>query len=211
MKIHKYILTAVLALCLGAGASAQDQWEFGIKGGIALNFMPGTTVDMYDQMKTNVGFQGGAYGAFYVSDMLIAQVELLYARKGVTTVNHAGQVAFDGSELKYSRNISYFQLPVMFGFHSLLNDKIKVMLGPELGVYLGDNINANYHSVYELEEYKCNPLELGLGLQATYYIIDCLGFDVKFDFGLTRVFKSNTGDRGHNAGVQFGLSYRFGQ
>lgn len=210
MKARKLILAAALALSMGAGASAQDEWEFGVKGGIALNMMPGTTIDAGDRYQANFGFQGGAYAAFYISDMWIAQLEILYSRKGVSTINHAGEELLGGSALTFTRNIHYLQMPLLFGFHSLFNDKVKLMIGPELGVYLGNEVISNYVSPYSLDDYECNPLNLGLGLQATYYVIDCLGIDLKFDFGLTRTFKDSTADRGHNSAVQLGVSYRFG-
>lgn len=211
MKAGKLFLAAALALTMGASASAQDIWEFGVKGGIALNMMPGTTVTAYDKFQANFGFQGGVYTCVYLSDMLMGQVELVYSRKGVSTVNHAGQVAFGGSTLNYSRNIHYLQLPVMIGFHSFFEDRIKLMIGPELNVCLGNEIKANYDDpAFDNDNYKVNTFNLGLGLQATYYVIDALGVDFKFDFGLTRTFAAETGDKGHNAAVQLGLCYRFG-
>jgi len=211
MKLKKLFLATALALCLGAGASAQEEWEFGIKGGIALNMMPGTTVTAFDKYQANFGFQGGVYTCFYLSDLLMGQVELLYSRKGVSTVNHAGEVAFGGGTLKYSRNIHYLQLPVMIGFHSFFEDRIRLMIGPELNVCLGNKIKANYHDpAFDNDKYKVNTFNLGLGLQATYFVTDALGVDFKFDFGLTRTFVASTGDKGHNTAVQLGLCYRFG-
>ena len=210
MKVAKFISVVALALFMGVSASAQSDWDFGVKGGVALNMMPLTSLDPYDRFQANFGFQGGAYACVYLSDDLIGQVELLYSRKGVSTTNNAGKVAFDGAVLTYERDIHYLQLPVLIGFTSLLDDKLRLMLGPELNVYLGDTIKANYVSIFESENYQVNPLNLGLCLQSTYFITDSLGFDLKFDFGLTRTFKASTNDRGHNLGVQVGLNYRFG-
>ena len=210
MKAGKFISVVALALFMGVSASAQGEWEFGVKGGVALNMMPMTTLDPYDKFKANFGFQGGAYANVYLSDFLMGQVELLYSRKGVSTINHAGQVAFDGAALEYERDIHYLQLPVLIGFHSLMDDRLRLLIGPELNVYLGDTIKANYVSIFESENYQVNPFNLGISAQSTYFITDSLGIDLKFDYGLTRTFKSSTNDKGHNFGVQLGLSYRFG-
>ena len=210
MKAGKFISAVALALLMGVSASAQGEWEFGVKGGVALNMMPLTTLDPGDKFKANFGFQGGAYVNVYLSDVLMGQVELLYSRKGVSTINHTGEIAFDGAALQYERDIHYLQLPVLIGFHSLLDDKLRLMIGPELNVYLGDTIKSNYVSIYESEGYQVNPLNLGISAQSTYFLTDSLGIDLKLDFGLTRTFKDSTNDRGHNFGVQLGLSYRFG-
>ena len=196
---------------MGVSASAQSEcWSFGVKGGVALNMMPLTTLDPYDKFKANFGFQGGAYANIYLSDSLMGQVELLYSRKGVSTINHAGQIDSDGIALTYERDIHYLQIPVLIGFHALIDNKLILLVGPELNVYLGDTITANYVSIFENENYQVNPLNLGISAQSTYFFTDALGFDLKFDFGLTRTFKDYTNDRGHNFAVQIGLSYRFG-
>lgn len=211
MKAKRFIIIVALALSFGTGAYAQKVWEIGVKAGIALNMMPMTTVTAYDKFKANFGFQGGIYTCFYMSDVIMGQVEFNYTRKGVTTVNHAGEVAFDGSTLNYTRNIHYLQLPVLVGFHSLFEDRIKLLIGPELNYCVGSEIKANYYDpAFDNDDYKENPFNLGLALQATYYVIDALGIDFKFDFGLTRTFVASTGDKGHNAALQLGLCYRFG-
>jgi len=212
MSLKKVLFATTLALAMGAGvASAQEEWEFGVKGGFALNMMPHTTVTAFDQFKANIGFQGGVYGAVYLSDLLIGQVELLYSRKGVSTINHAGETAFGGAALKYARNIHYIQVPVLIGFHSFLDDRLKVMLGPELNVCVGNDIVANYDDpAFMNDDYELCPVNLGFGLQSTYYLTESLGIDLKFDFGVTRTFKKETDDKGHNTAVQLGLSYRFG-
>ena len=210
MKAGKFISVVALALFMSVSASAQSEWEFGVKGGVALNMMPMTTLDPYDQFKENFGFQGGGYACVWLSDFLMGQVELQYSRKGISTINHSGQVAYDGPEFKYERNIHYLQLPVLIGFYSLFDDKLRLMMGPELNVCLGNTIKANYITIFESENYEVSPFNLGLAAQSTFFITDSLGLDVKFDYGLTRTFKASTNDRGHNLGLQFGLSYRFG-
>ena len=195
---------------MSAGASAQSEWEFGIKGGVALNMMPKTTLDPYDQFKANFGFQGGAYTCVYLSDFLMGQLELQYSRKGISTVNYGERGSSGKTTFEYKRNIHYLQLPVLFGFYSLVDDKLRLMLGPEFNVYLGDTVKANYVSIFESEDYQVSPFNLGLAAQATFFLTEFLGLDVKFDYGLTRTFKASTNDRGHNFAVQMGLSYRFG-
>ncbi len=216
MKVKQITLASVFIFLLSAvSVYAQDNWDFGVKGGIALNMMPHTTLDVKDEYKANFGFQGGAFVNVALSDMILAQVEVLYSRKGVTTTNHFGEDVFGGSALTYTRNIHYLQFPVLVGFHSLLDNKLSLLLGPELGVYLGDRIKTNYDSP-SYNTNKCNPFNLGLGLQAAYYITDNLGIELKFDLGLTHTFKKQPegsvipDDKGRNSAVQMNICYRFG-
>lgn len=190
-----------------ASAFAQDEWEFGIKGGVALNMMPRTTVTPYDQFKANFGFQGGIFATYYFTEDLVGQIELLYSRKGVSTVN----TAFGAGALEFSRNINYLQIPFLFGFGTLFDNRVKLLIGPELNVFMGSKIIANYFDpAFDNPNYGINPVNVGLGIQSTYFLTESLGIDLKFDFGLTRTFKEETKDKGHNAAIQLGLSYRFG-
>ena len=195
---RKLIVTVLLAFSFVAGASAQD-FYFGVKGGIAANWMPGTYLDLYDVAQTNVGFYGGVSAALDFDGSFFPQMEVLYARKGVTTNNE-----FTG---RYSRNISYIQVPVLAGF-KLVDDRFRIMLGPEFGFCIGQNIRTQY----ETPAIKGTPapFNFALALQTTYLIVDNLGVDVKFDYGLTKTMKDALNDNGRNMSLQIGLSFIFG-
>jgi len=208
MKTSKIILAALLGLTLSLNASAQNSiWEFGVKGGVALNLMPQTTVTAFDKVLPNFGFQAGGYVNLSATEMLAIQAEVLYSRKGVTTVNHE----MGASDLKYSRYIHYIQIPLLIGFQGVGNGQLRVLLGPEFGACVGSRIKANYYDpAFESDGYKVNPFNLALALQGTYFITDSLGIDLKLEMGLTRTFVKSTEDKGRNASVQLGVSYRFG-
>lgn len=213
MKVYKYLLSAVLGLLLCASVSAQTSYDFGVKGGFSVNMMPGTTALPYDEFEPNIGFQGGLFSTFYLSDNIISQVELIYARKGVRTVNHTPE-AIGGSKDIYARHIHYLQLPLLIGWDSLGGTSLRVVTGPELGYCLGNHIRTNYgdkkETHFEDEDFMLNRFNLAWAAQATYFINAALGIDVKFDYGITRTFKESTGDKGRNAGLQVGICYRFG-
>lgn len=210
MKIYKYLLSAVLGLALCASASAQTSYDFGVKGGVSVNMMPGTTALVLDEFEPCIGYQGGLFSTFYLSDNIVSQVELLYARKGVRTVNHTPEVA-GGSKDIYARHIHYLQLPLLIGWDSVGGTSLRVVTGPELGYCLGSKIRTNTPAtIFEDEDFMLNDFNLAWAAQATYFVTAALGIDVKFDYGITRTFKKSTGDNGHNAGLQVGLCYRFG-
>lgn len=207
--MRKTIITIAAALVVSASAFAQANWEFGLKGGIALNNMPRTTVShQYEKVVANIGFQGGVYAALDLSDLMVGQLEVLYSRKGVSTIDHTVEL-IGGTANKYSRNIHYLQIPVLFG-PSLAGGRLRVLVGPELGIYLGNEIKANYWDpVFDNDYYGINPLNFAIGLQATYFIIENLGIELKGDFGVTNTFKKATEDKGKNMAVQLGICYRF--
>lgn len=193
-------------LLLAAAASAQDL-NFGVKGGVAANWMPGTVIDGFDRPLTNVGFYGGVTAALDFSGSFYPQVEVLYARKGVSTNNDLLG--------RYSRNISYIQVPVLAGFKAV-DDRMRLLVGPEFGFCVGEKIK--YGNQYDFDPAsigKAAPFNFAIAIQATYFILDGLGFDIKFDYALTRTLKeakSITGvvDKGRNMSLQLGLCYVFG-
>lgn len=209
MRICKYLISTLLALSFAASVSAQSPFDLGVKGGIAMNMMPGTTAILYDEFIPNVGFQGGAFSTFYFSDNLIGQMELLYSRKGVRTVNHTPE-AIGLSKDIYARNIHYLQVPLLIGLDGLADGDFRIMTGPEAGILLGSHIRTNTSTIFDDEDFGLNDFNLAWALQTTYFVTDALGIDFKLEYALTRTFIKETRDAGHNAAVQVGLSYRFG-
>lgn len=198
MISKKHLISLLLALSFAAGASAQD-FTFGLKGGIAANWMPGTYLDLYDVAQTNVGFYAGATGALNFDGSFFPQVEVLFVRKGVTTNNELTG--------KYSRNISYVQVPVYAGF-KLADDRFRIMLGPEFGFCVGQNIRTKYETPAIIG--KPAPFNFAFAIQTTYMIADFLGVDAKFDYGITRTLQDALNDNGRNMSLQIGLCVVFG-
>lgn len=200
--MKKHLATITLVFLVGTAAFSQD-FNLGIKGGVAANWMPGTVIDGFDRPTTNVGFYGGLTGDLNFDGSAFIRMEALYARKGVST----------NSDItgKYSRNISYIQVPVLAGF-KLSDDRFRVMVGPEFGFCVGEKIKIGNDAGFDpASSGKASPFNLAIALQTTYLIAGNLGVDVKFDYGLTRTLKDTfTKDNGRNMSLQIGLSYLFG-
>ena len=208
MRAIRILIALALALAMGAGAFAQETPDFGVKAGIAGNWMPGTFIDADDVVVPNFGFYGGAFVSQDFSDFFFGQVELLYSRKGVSThklVNTA---------VKYSRQIHYLQLPILVGMR-FADERLSLMLGPEFGYCLGTKVydgNAVLPDPSSMGNVR--PFNFAIALQSCYWITENLGLDLKGDFGVTPTMKDaqvkDVKDRGHNLSIQIGLSYRFG-
>lgn len=202
----KSLFTIVLALLIAVSASGQG-FHFGVKGGVSGNWMPGTNLNPDDYPIMNVGFYGGVTGTFFLSDMTFLQAEAIYTRKGVST----------NSEItgKYSRNISYIQVPVFFGFAVGSDDALRFMVGPEFAFAVGNQVVTNaVLNPAGGDKYKPADFNFGIGFQISYFITDGLAIDLRFDKGFTRTLKpavsTTIEDKGTNLGVMLGVSYMFG-
>lgn len=201
MKTKRIILLSVLALMIGAPAFAQD-FRFGAKAGVAGNWMKRTLIEPDDRVVPNIGFYLGVAGNIELSDLMFAQTELLFARKGISTRNEILG--------KYSRNISYIQLPLFVGF-KLGSDDLRLMLGPEFGVCVRNKVVADAYNPSSVGTVR--PFNLAIAAQINYMITDEIGIDFKVDMGLTRTmkvpeFEGRTAE-GNNLSVQAGVCYFF--
>lgn len=206
MKTKRIILLTVLALVMGTTASAQD-FRFGVKAGVSSNWMPGTVITSFegiafDRVVGNFGFYGGVAGTLDLSDAIIGQAELLYARKGVSTKSDIN---------RYSRNISYIQLPLLFGV-KFGGDNGRVMIGPEFGYCIGNDVISDIPDPSSMGSPR--PFNLAIALQVGCFITDNLSVDFKADTGLTRTMQdaivNGTEDKGRNVSINLGLSWFFG-
>lgn len=201
MKTKRIILLVVLALMIGAPAFAQD-FRFGVKAGVAGSWMKRTLIEPDDRVVPNIGFYAGVAGNIELSDLMFAQAELLFARKGISTRNEILG--------KYSRNISYIQLPLFVGF-KLGSDDLRLMLGPEFGVCVRNKVVADAYNPSSVGTVR--PFNLAIAAQINYMITDEIGIDFKVDMGLTRTMKvpefEGRTTEGNNLSVQAGVCYFF--
>lgn len=208
MKIGKIILTAALALLTGASVSAQDFIDYGVKAGLALNMMPNTTANKLDEFVPNIGFNAGAFATYYISGNFLAQAELLYARRGVSTVNNSKLLE---TPERFSRNIHYAQLPLLFGYAGFSDGNFRLFTGPEFGFLLGNTVSSNYSDItFDDSEYLLQKFNFSWVLQASYFLSDAVAIDAKVDQAISKTFKPETHDEGTNFSVTVGISYRFG-
>ena len=192
-------IAALLMLFAGAFcAKAQNDFSFGVKGGIAGNWLPGTTIEPDDRVSANFGFYGGVTGALDFSYNIMMQAELMYSRKGVNTTG-----ALYGN--KYERRLHYLQLPVMVVV-KLADENLRLMAGPELNYCLGTKVYQD--AIFDpTSAVDYNRFGCGLVIQASYLVAGGLGVDFKVDYGLTKALKE---DDGRILSLQLGLSYTFG-
>ena len=134
--MKKSIFFIVYLLLLAAAASAQ--FNLGLKGVINVSNikMEGQNSD------AKVGFAGGPYAEFYITQQLGISTELLYNEKG-------GRAISGGTEIK--TNLNYLSIPVLFYFEPIRNFKLGV--GPELAFLLTAKAKADSLGKMDIKKY----------------------------------------------------------
>ncbi|MCQ2178127.1 MAG: PorT family protein [Bacteroidales bacterium] len=211
MKLKHLIITVAASLI---AVSASAQMAIGIKGGACGSWLPGTVLYAGNRVVPHPDLYGGVSFLANVADNMILGAELLYAGRGHSDITTIGDSYSD----KYSLNQGYLQLPVLVGFKAL-NERFFLSAGPELNCLLfaktSEKVNGIKAPTEDVSK-NCNPVMLGIVLQATFFVVDNLGIDVKFDWGVTRTFKKGVFDhipgvneKSHNVSVQLGVCYYF--
>ncbi|MGB1296365.1 MAG: outer membrane beta-barrel protein [Flavobacteriales bacterium] len=100
---------------------------------------------------------------------------------------------------------NYLNIPVMFQYK--LTDEIYAELGPQLGVLLSAEVENN--SVFLTEDTKdiTKTVDFGLNVGAGYIMENGLGFNIRYNMGLTSVDDSDDDVDMKNSILSLGLSY----
>lgn len=198
-----HCIVAVAALVLGAVSVNAQDFQFGLKGGLAASWLTNTVVIGDEVIVPHNSFYAGAVAKYDVSRSFMLQAELLYAGKG-----HS-----DKSELrgKYIRSLSYLQIPLFAGYRFSSKD-YTIMIGPEFGYLLGSRTTAAGKKFDSTSE--CRRFNIALALQTNYMVTDNFGVDVKFDWGANGTFApgmyaEGVNDNGRNVTVQVGVCWFF--
>lgn len=221
MKTKHLVAAAILSLIT---VSASAQFHIGAKGGVSASWIPGYLMDGFDKsLPHNSGYGGITFDCYFDGGAMVG-ADVLFAGMGHSDRNSA-------TSLKYIHNLGYIQVPLYAGAH-FFDGALTFSAGPELNMLLFSAIRQErfadpakpYESerVFDINRDKgfVNPLYLALFVQVNYMFIDCLGVDVKFDFGVTNAFKPSEVEKripgltlrngGRNMSVQIGLCYKFG-
>ena len=183
--MKKIALVLVAGLSLATAAKAQIR--FGVKAGA--NF---ATITSADGAKTLVGLNGGALVNIPLTDQLSLQPEAIYSGQGAKA---------DGD---FSLHLNYINVPVLLKYS--LPVGVFFETGPQLGLLISAKEKSGGASEDVKSFYKSTDVAWAFG--AGYLIPDVnLGFDVRYNLGLTKLAD---GSDSKNGVFQLGVFYLFG-
>jgi hypothetical protein len=131
MKKFTIAIVALAALvALSSPLFAEGKMMFGVKGGLNLANIIGEDVEN-NSMK--VGFAGGVFMCYNLTEIFAIQPELLYSMKGVK---------YEAGILEVNQNLNYFEIPLLLKVNLPTEGKIKPSLyaGPALGILMSAEV-----------------------------------------------------------------------
>jgi opacity protein-like surface antigen len=187
--MKKVVLTAAAVFAFGF-ANAQDV-KFGVKGGLNVATLTGDV----DDASSKVGFHVGGFAEIKVSDKFAVQPELLFSTQGAKS---------DGDG---TLNLSYVNIPVMAKFY--VADAFSLEAGPQIGFLTAAKVKRGGESVDIKDELK--SVDFGLNFGAGYNLTENLSAGLRYNLGLSDVFKTEGGEdfKSKNSVFSVSLGYKF--
>ncbi|MBS2210348.1 PorT family protein [Carboxylicivirga mesophila] len=190
----KKILMIVAVMAFVASASAQT--TFGVKAGV--NFA--SLSDDFSDMDSKMGLAVGAFAKFELSEKFAFQPELLFSAQGA-------KLEEGGAEMKIKAN--YLNLPLMGKYY--LAEGFSLQAGPQIGFLMSANAEltgAGEENFDEDIKDEMKGIDFGLNFGAGYELENGLGFDARYNLGLSNIIDSDE-ETAKNGVFQITVSYAF--
>lgn len=186
--IMKKIISSIIVLFLTSALFAQTEVQFGIKGGLNLaNFKDADTRNS----DARTGLHVGGLAHIHLSRSFAVQPEIMFSMQGGDNAN--------GTETK----VNYINIPVLAQY--MFADGFRLQTGPQLGILTSAENKTNNVESDVKDAVKKTDIAWSLGL--SYITHTGIGFDGRYNLGLTDISKNNTDLK--NRVWQLGVFYQF--
>jgi hypothetical protein len=190
------ILLAFIFVFLAFAAGAQVQ--FGIKAGVnianittsGLTFVPGASYS------TRTDFNGGVLVSIPLFSDFFLQPELNYSGQGESYSNPIANGTL---------NYSYLNIPVLFKYQH--RSGLFAETGPQIGFLLAAKAVAN-GATYDQNAIESTDFTWAFGIGYKLHPIP-LGLDLRYNLGLTNIYKNSGSATAKNSVFQIDVFYLF--
>ncbi|NMH28535.1 porin family protein [Flavobacterium silvaticum] len=186
--MKKVFLTVILAFA-GLASQAQDKgMKFGVKLGPNFSTLTGDA----DDASVRVGFHGGVFAEFMITDAIGIQPEVLFSMQGANSDYEAyfGNI-FDDVEGWDKIKLNYINVPIMVNYHFAAVKGLSAGIGPQVGFLMSAKEEG---TGYDAE--SGNYYNYDTDVKDYYKSIDvaiCAGAQYEFSFGLIASVRGNLG------------------
>ncbi len=170
------------ALAEGKRAIDWDDWQWGLRAG--LNW---ASVTDEGGSKARTAYHIGGYGFYKFHAKWAIRPEVVLSSQGYKNTKGDEKFVFDPLYLNFPISVEYF-----------VASNCSLYAGPQFGLVLDKGLS-------EKSPLRVNTFELGLDVGATYYADKNWNLDLRYTYGLTRVFDSGH----HNSVFHIGIGYTF--
>ncbi len=185
------IFAATLFLMYTANAQSA---HFGIKGGLnasSLNSSPANS-----DMQTKIGFNAGILAHIHTSSEYWAiQPEVYYSSEGTKSKANSDN----------KTELGYLNVPVLLQY--MFGNGFRLEAGPQVGFLMNAKSKAGSTSTDIKSDLNTAVFSIPVGVG--YLTSSGLGFDARYNFGISNINKSGVGTKVHSNVFQFDIFYQF--
>lgn len=193
----KKILLALVVLTTTV-LSSQAQVQFGLKAGANFYTLGGDNAEG-ENINSKIGLNAGGIVNIPVSAKFKVQPEVVFSIQGAKED--------DGGALNF--NFNYINIPIMAQIYA--TEGLYFELGPQVGFLLKADLKDETSGVTQDVKDQLKSTDFGLGLGAGYRMTSGLGFNARYNLGLSNIIDDqSSGDELKNRGFQIGVSFLFG-
>ncbi|RMD48453.1 MAG: PorT family protein [Ignavibacteria bacterium] len=160
----------------------------GFKFGLNFANVSGNSVENTD---SKTGITLGGFLVFQLSNLFSIQPELNISTKGYKQKQQFNTIGSENT-IEYSYNLTYLEFPVLTTLSIPIQSRFKpyLSIGPVLGIKLSSGAEVNGDEV-EISDF--NTLDFGLAIgTGTKFDKLPLTFDIRYTYGLSSIFDSET-------------------
>lgn len=187
--MKKTIILAATVL-FAFGARAQVKAHFGIKGGLNASELHWKG----DNADTKIGFHAGGLAHIHGNSNWAFQPEVMYSLEGAK---------YKVGDVKSSTNLSFINVPLLAQY--MFDNGFRIEAGPQIGFLMSAKNKTDGTNTDIKDGYKSTAISLPVGVG--YLTSTGLGFDARYNFGLTDLNENGTSVKGNN--FQFGIFWQF--
>lgn len=167
--MKKILFTALCSLFLLSGLQAQDDFKFGVTGGLITSRINNKVAPLginlaNTTLASGTGFYVGGITAIRLGESFGAQAELVYAKAG---------------------DLEYIQLPIMVKYYVIEN--LYAQVGPQFSISTNANKVGNLiEDLFNSQDViGVNSLGVDLGFGAGYELLENLSVQARYSVELT--------------------------
>ena len=196
-------ITLTVAAVFAFGFANAQETKFGVKGGLNVANLTG---DEDEDNSSKVGFHVGGFVEIKVSDKFSVQPELLFSTQGTQAEYSESGVSF-----KAKINLSYLNIPVMAKYY--VAEGFSLEAGPQIGFLTSAKYKieseGNDSEVDAKDDFE--SVDFGVNFGAGYDFTENLSVGLRYNLGLSNVYKTEAGDDFKNSNNVFSVSlgYKF--
>lgn len=186
--MKKLFFTAVIAVFGLTVGNAQMEVSFGVKAGLNVSTIGGdlgiADYDNYTDTKSKIGFHVGGLAELMLSEKFALQPELLFSQQGAKSEYRDAGFPEDNEDI--TTTLSYINLPIMAKFFPI--EGLSIEAGPQVGFLVSDKTEVEFDGMTEDDnEINYKSIDFGLNIGAGYKMENGLMFQLRYNFGLTKI------------------------